>query len=78
MEEKDISAFAGDPDSFENEFLEVEVKPALNWGIPINTSLTVPHDKETGVPHFLRDEIDPDYEEVDEEGIKNALKNYSS
>lgn len=73
MEEKDTSAFAGDPDSFENEFLEVEVKPALNWGVPINSSLTVPYDKETGVAHFLRDEIDPDYEEVDAEGVKTAL-----
>lgn len=33
----------------------------------------MPYDKETGVPHFLRDEIDPDYEEVDAEGIKIAL-----
>lgn len=74
MEEKETPVFAGDPDSFENEFLEVEVKPALNWGVPINSSLTVPYDKETGVPHFLRDEIDPEYEEVDEEGLENSLK----
>ncbi|XP_030761534.1 GATOR complex protein Iml1 isoform X3 [Sitophilus oryzae] len=60
---------SGELESFENDFLEVEVRPALNWGltsspgalkIPISTT-----DREAGVPHFLCDDIDLDYPEAD-------------
>lgn len=55
----------GDLQSFENEWLEVEVRPPLNWGLNTSeTSMDVPnsrHNREVGVPHFLCDDIDTAY-----------------
>ncbi|KAL1494319.1 hypothetical protein ABEB36_009934 [Hypothenemus hampei] len=71
--EKDDFQFFGDPDSFENEFLEVEIKPPLNWGLPDLSTNSMNRifgsEAETGVPHFLCDDIDPEYGDVDSEGI---------
>lgn len=63
---------SGDIQVFENEWMEVEVKPPLNWGLPTSTgSLQVPNsfsDIEHGVPHFLCDEIDANYSDCDLDG----------
>lgn len=52
--------------------MEVEVKPPLNWGIPLPTALLeVPNSfaaGEQGVPHFLCDEIDSNYSDCDLDG----------
>ncbi|KAK9687602.1 Vacuolar membrane-associated protein Iml1 [Popillia japonica] len=53
--------------AFQNDWMEVEVKEPLNCST--STSPSVPNnantDPEEGVPHFLRDEINP-YSQVDE------------
>lgn len=70
-EEKDFQP-CGDNQIFENEWIEVEVKPPLNWGLSISTSnQQVPNsfsDIEHGVPHFLCEEIDASYSDCDLEG----------
>ncbi|XP_050506541.1 GATOR complex protein Iml1 isoform X1 [Diabrotica virgifera virgifera] len=62
----------GDIEIFENEWMEVKVKPALNWGLAAPSStLHVPNsfsDREHGVPHFLCDDIDAEYAERDLDG----------
>lgn len=62
----------GDLQIFENEWMEVEVKPPLNWGLPPPaTTLQVPNsfsEVEQGVPHFLCDEVDATYSDCDQEG----------
>lgn len=62
----------GDVQIFENEWMEIEVKPPLNWGFPISTvTQQVPNsfsNIETGVPHFLCEEIDASYSDCDLEG----------
>lgn len=64
----------GDIQIFENEWMEVEVKLPLNWSSSAPTGgLQVPNsfsDTEHGVPHFLCEEIDPNYSECDLDGIK--------
>ncbi|XP_048522891.1 GATOR complex protein Iml1 [Dendroctonus ponderosae] len=58
----------GDSESFENEFLEVEIHPPLDWGRPKLPPNNIPisnSDKEREVPHFLCNDIDPEYAEVD-------------
>ncbi|XP_018575456.1 GATOR complex protein DEPDC5 isoform X3 [Anoplophora glabripennis] len=72
-DDKDILQPCGDIQGFENEWMEVEVKPPLNWGL--NTSpvaLKVPNsvsDRERGVPHFLCEDIDAEYSDCDVDGI---------
>ncbi|CAH1099750.1 unnamed protein product [Psylliodes chrysocephalus] len=63
----------GDIQFFENEWMEVEVKLPLNWGLEAapSTTLQVPNsfsDQEHGVPHFLCDVIDTEYSECDIDG----------
>ncbi|CAH0554753.1 unnamed protein product [Brassicogethes aeneus] len=59
--------------SFENEWMEVEIKPALNWGLSKSpTALNVPSafpDREHGVPHFLCENIDAEYSDCDLDGV---------
>ncbi|KAF7279176.1 hypothetical protein GWI33_007586 [Rhynchophorus ferrugineus] len=63
----------GDLDAFENEYLELEIKPALNWGLSNSPgAVKIPkaaNDREAGVPHFLCDVIDLDYSEADMENV---------
>lgn len=63
----------GDIQIFENEWMEVEVKPPLNWGLPLPTSAlhipTMLSDVETGVPQFLCDFVDANYADYDLDGI---------
>lgn len=51
--------------SFENEWLEVEVRSPLNWGRSSSPgAVNVPNayrNREVGVPHFLCDDIDMAY-----------------
>ena len=65
LEEKEVSIPCYDIQSFENEWMEVELKPALNWGLSDSTNaLNIPtasNDWEQGVPHFLCEEIDIAY-----------------
>ncbi|XP_066249180.1 GATOR complex protein Iml1 isoform X1 [Euwallacea similis] len=72
-DEREVYLSYSDPDSFESEFLEVEIKPALNWGVPVNSAGSTisirGESSEDGVMHFLREEIDPDYGEVDVEDV---------
>lgn len=55
----------GDLQAFENEWLEVEIRPPLNWGLTSSPiGLSVPNtisDREQGVPHFLCEDIDTAY-----------------
>lgn len=55
----------GDLQAFENEWLEVEIRPPLNWGLSKSpTALNIPNtfsDQEHGVPHFLCEDIDTEY-----------------
>lgn len=46
---------------FQNDWMEVEIKEALNWGTANSPSAISNSDlnAENGVPHFLRDEISP-------------------
>lgn len=79
LDEKDSFQPSGDSESFENEFLEVEINPALNWGLSSSNKFSLPiveSEREIGVPHFLCDNIDPDYGEVDADGRYYA-NNYS-
>lgn len=68
-EDKDAFQPSGDSEMFENEFLEVEVKSALNWGHSVSQETShIPikgTEKSSYVPHFLCEEIDPEYSEVD-------------
>ncbi|XP_049824160.1 GATOR complex protein Iml1 isoform X3 [Aethina tumida] len=61
-----------DLSSFENEWMEVEIKPALNWGLTTSpTALNVPSsfpERDHGVPHFLCDNIDAEYSDCDLDG----------
>ncbi|KAL3269605.1 hypothetical protein HHI36_008669 [Cryptolaemus montrouzieri] len=57
-----------DLSAFENEWLEVEVKPALHWGIqqtPSTLNPVIYSAGEYGVPHFLREDVNVDYAEED-------------
>ncbi|KAJ8938711.1 hypothetical protein NQ318_007999, partial [Aromia moschata] len=71
-DDKDAFLPSGDLQSFENEWMEVEVKSPLNWGLNVSpTALQVPHtfsDREQGVPHFLCDDIDAEYSDCDLDG----------
>lgn len=71
VDEKEFQP-SGDIQIFENEWMEVEVKPTLNWGLPIPTNtLQVPNsfsEIEHGVPHFLCEEVDANYSDYDQEG----------
>ncbi|CAG9857512.1 unnamed protein product [Phyllotreta striolata] len=63
----------GDVQMFENDWMEVEIKSPLNWGLESNvpSTLQVPNstqERERGVPHFLCDVIDPEYSECDTDG----------
>lgn len=53
--------------------MEVEIKPALNWGLSLsNVGLEVPNsfsDRKYGVPHFLCEDINVEYTECDFGGI---------
>ncbi|XP_050310253.1 GATOR complex protein Iml1 isoform X3 [Anthonomus grandis grandis] len=78
LDDKDWFQPIGDLERFENEFLEVEIKPALKWGlstgtdvnnVPIQGFPTVSEEKEAGVPHFLCDNIDSDYADIDSDGV---------
>uniref|UniRef100_A0A1Y1KCF9 DEP domain-containing protein n=3 Tax=Photinus pyralis TaxID=7054 RepID=A0A1Y1KCF9_PHOPY len=55
----------GDLQSFENDWLEVEMRPPLNWGRTVSdNAVNVPNvykKDEVGVPHFLCDDIDTNY-----------------
>lgn len=59
----------GDLQAFENEWLEAEIRPPLNWGLTASpTALNVPNanlEREQGVPHFLCEEIDLSYLQSD-------------
>ncbi|KAJ8973342.1 hypothetical protein NQ317_004654 [Molorchus minor] len=72
-DEKDAFQPNGDLQSFENEWMEVEVKPPLNWGLTISpVSLQVPYtfsDRDHGVPHFLCEDIDAEYSDCDLDGL---------
>lgn len=51
-----------DVKSFENEWMEVEIREPLNWGLSSNNNQTSNlNNREEGVPHFLCDEIDLSY-----------------
>lgn len=79
LDEKESFQPSGDSESFENEFLEVEINPALNWGLSSSNNFSIPiaeSEREVGVPHFLRDNIDPDYAEVDADGRYYANNHY--
>ncbi|CAG9760851.1 unnamed protein product [Ceutorhynchus assimilis] len=76
--EKDTFKPCGELERFQNDFIEVEIKPALNWGLSTFTQAAsgstsnIPiagAEQETGVPHFLCDDIDPEYGEVDFDGL---------
>ncbi|KAF5306981.1 hypothetical protein FQR65_LT07204 [Abscondita terminalis] len=64
-DEKDFSPPIGDLQSFENEWLEVEIRSPLNWGqitSPSGVAISNANlKKEVGVPHFLCDDIDTAY-----------------
>lgn len=59
----------GDLEAFENEWLEVEIRPPINWGLAVSpTALNVPNanlEREQGVPHYLCQEIDLSYLQSD-------------
>lgn len=62
-DEKDaVQTVIGDLQVFENEWFEVEIKAALNWGLPI-TNLPI-----NNIPHFLCDDINADYSDCDLDG----------
>lgn len=74
LDDRDAFQPNGDIQFFENEWMEVEVKLPLNWGLEAapSTTLQVPNsfsDQEHGVPHFLCDVIDTEYSECDIDGI---------
>ncbi|KAK9890698.1 hypothetical protein WA026_012049 [Henosepilachna vigintioctopunctata] len=72
-DDKDTFQPTGDLCSFENEWVEVEIKPALHWGIqqtPTNLNPAIYSTGEYGVPHFLCEDINVDYAEED---VKGAL-----
>ncbi|XP_017781938.1 PREDICTED: DEP domain-containing protein 5 isoform X2 [Nicrophorus vespilloides] len=50
-----------DLQSFENEWVEIEVRPPMNWGMGVAPSAAGVDDVERGVPHFLREDIDIAY-----------------
>lgn len=63
--------------------MEVEIKPPLNWGLPLPTNtLQVPNsfsEIEHGVPHFLCEEVDANYSEFDQEGkVHNIVSNQNA
>jgi len=64
-DDKDYLSPLGDLQSFENEWLEVEIRSPLNWGrTTAPGALNVPNayrNREVGVPHFLCDDIDTAY-----------------
>ncbi|CAG9822059.1 unnamed protein product [Phaedon cochleariae] len=68
-DDKDACQLNMDHQIFENEWMEVEVKPALNWGLNISPSfLQIPNslsDRGQGIPHFLCEDIDPEYSDCD-------------
>ncbi|XP_074029674.1 GATOR complex protein Iml1 isoform X2 [Leptinotarsa decemlineata] len=63
---------SGDLQIFQNDWMEVEVKPPLNWGLTTpSTSLQVPNshlDRDQGIPHFLCEDIDAEYADCDLDG----------
>lgn len=69
VDNKDGFQPIGDLQAFENEWLEVELRPPLNWGLTASpTALNVPNanlEREQGVPHFLCEEIDLSYLQSD-------------
>ncbi|CAH1990123.1 unnamed protein product [Acanthoscelides obtectus] len=71
-DDKDSFQPCGDLQIFENEWMEVEVKPALNWGLAVTpTHMQVPNrysDRDSGVPHFLCEDIDAEYSDCDYNG----------
>ncbi|XP_057663602.1 GATOR complex protein Iml1 isoform X2 [Diorhabda carinulata] len=71
-DDKETFQPCGDIQIFENEWMEVEVKKPLNWGLSTPPcTLQVPNsysDREHGVPHFLCEDIDVEYSENDLEG----------
>jgi hypothetical protein len=73
-DDKDVFQPNGDLQTFENEWLEVEIKLALNWGLStVPTALDLPHsycDRKYGVPHFLCEDINADYSENESTSYK--------
>lgn len=65
LDDKDNILPLGDIQSFENEWMEVEIRHPLNWGSATSpTALNVPNtnnDRDQGVPHFLCENIDALY-----------------
>lgn len=65
LDSAEYSQPLGDLQSFENEWLEVEVRPPrIGTQDTVPKALTVPNaivDREKNVPHFLRDAIDIAY-----------------
>ncbi|XP_045474095.1 GATOR complex protein Iml1 isoform X2 [Harmonia axyridis] len=70
-DDKDAFHPNGDLSTFENEWLEVEIKSSLHWGIqqtPSNLSPATYTTGEYAVPHFLCEDINVDYAEEDIKG----------
>lgn len=76
-EEKENFQPSKDLSTFENEWIEVEIKPALHWGIqlsPNNLYVVNPTSREYDVPHFLCEDINVDYAEADLKGSGSEYK----
>ncbi|KRT80387.1 hypothetical protein AMK59_7380 [Oryctes borbonicus] len=56
--DKDRIQQSWDITTFQSDWMEVEIKEPLNWGTSHSPSITT-NDPEEGVPHFLRDDINP-------------------
>ncbi|KAG5888099.1 hypothetical protein JTB14_021899 [Gonioctena quinquepunctata] len=71
-EDKEAFQPSSDVQIFQNDWMEVEVKPPLNWGLTTpSTSLQVPNsfsDRDQGIPHFLCEDIDAEYADCDLDG----------
>lgn len=52
--------------TFQNDWMEVEVKEPLYWTTLSSPNVINNNDPEDGVPHFLRDQINPSRLEYDE------------
>nr|XP_022917865.1 GATOR complex protein DEPDC5 isoform X2 [Onthophagus taurus] len=73
IDERDGDSPCYDIQSFENEWMEVEVKPALNWGLSdVTNALNIPsaplNNDNEGIPHFLMDDVDVGYLQTDIDG----------
>nr|XP_023026685.1 GATOR complex protein DEPDC5-like [Leptinotarsa decemlineata] len=72
LDDKENFIPSGDLQIFQNDWMEVEVKPPLNWGLTTpSTSLQVPNshlDRDQGIPHFLCEDIDAEYADCDLDG----------